>query len=719
MKASVTLELITKGLDKARQAKQLIRDVGRAETVGKDLIGTEKNLIKSNERLAESEHKSAKAFDKSTQAAKKQGSEFTKLEQQQDKLRRKSKQFANANGPVRSPGVSSMINKPMVGAAGAAGVGFLSGAGLATTGAVGGLGMVASASIVGAAGDEFEADQLRVLGEYTEAQEKAYQSILKKTGTHRGIGTMGAYAIFGELMAGGLSHKDAAVMTDGVAVFSKAAKSQIEEVARTTIALRNNLAIGNDEMMSAYDAMALGGKDGQFEVKDMAKAFPSLAAKMGKLGENGLAGVKRLVAMSQAVRTATGTSSEAATNLDNLLNKLTAKDFTKNAAKFGIDVEKTMSDAIDNGLSPVLELIKAIQEEVGSNPFALGELLPDSQAQAALTAIIKQYGAINQQIEKMGAAQGIVMKDFLTATDNASSAWDRLFANVATKSKDTAAKVLPVATKVMNYLSDGMEGKPTALSKANQGAKSVSSAIPVAWLGRKIFGDDPPPQMEAYKKYGASRREANQNKLSGRDALSGIVERIDAADRAKNQNNTVQKKGDISGRMDGAFDGVAHEAAEGSAAVKEELTALQIQTFAAGQKAGKQLAAGLRSTKPEVSAAANELASEISAHFPQSPAKKGPLRGLPQMGAKISSQIADGMLSNSAAQAASTVAKRITAGLGGNASGRQSAKPGGVTSGGVQIGSITINGVKDAAGAVDQLGRNIERRLAGVLADVG
>lgn len=999
MKTSITVELLTKGLQKAGKAADTIRNLGKAadkaDREGRQLARTEDRLRRSNENLARSEEKAARAFHRSTEAARRQRNALLSLERERDRAAAKARRRAaygvagvagkgGRRGGAAAKGGGSPILNPISGVMAGAGAGFVSGMGLAVGGGLGAVGTGAALAVRGASRDEFAADQLRVLGGYSEEQEKVILKTLEKTARERGIGVSGAQNIFGELMAGGLSHTDASAMTDGVSIFAKASQAQVDEAARTTIALRNNMKIRKEDMMAAYDAMVIGGKAGQFEVRDMAKHAPSIAAKMEALGESGVKGVRNMVALAQAIRTATGTSDEAATNMENLLDKLTSKDFVDNAEEFGINIEKVMTQANEKGLSPVLAVIEEIQKEIGSDKFKLSELVPDRQAKSALIAIMKDLGGVRAQIDAMGGSAGETMRDFEKATDNASTAFDRFGSNVATSVKEKVAPALSIATDAMNALSATMEGKPTKLKALDDWAKSFLSDLPVAHLGRWIAGVEPDEKPEKPKK----------PKGDARAALSGIVDRIDGHPRARRfyreygdlraaaprepvkhkpppaslappkptrrpdpparsltlpgkppepagkaaasprvmpvpterpglrptsyksaiflerlaeirernriamgpvrsrstpavptptprpqpverrvvapppriddilrqalppakpaapqiirvpvpqarpdplpaparkqpqepvakqpvtesrpirerpkpvrpvpiqepppeedpprskikrrwpkkamplprpmpdgpppkpepgaamdrirkrmekmrrefeeQHGDPRKGRGGESRLKGTFDTIAKEAKASSATVKQEMGDMQSTAYTAGQKTAQQLAAGLRVGKADVGAAAAELAGEVGAHFPRSPAKKGPLRELPQMGAKIATQIAGGMQPHEPARAASavaakiaesiqpenevraarTIARRISAETPTSTrpQSQTTASGGGAKSATVNIKKIEINGVRGAEDAVDRLGLSIERRLSGTLADVG
>jgi hypothetical protein len=409
------------------------------------------------------------------------------------------------------------------------------GAGYALGGAVAGAGVIAGHSITAAAGDEFTSDQLRVLGGYGPEDQARYDKILAQIGARKGTGTGGAMSVMGLLMSGGLDAEAAATMTESAIVFGKATGASPEDAANTTIALKNNFGIGSDQLMAAYDAMALGGKAGQFEVKDMARHFPSIAAKMSALGEGGMSGTQLLVALGQQIRKTAGSSDEAATNFENMLGKFRSQDFIANAAEAGIDVEKTLQGAQAAGTSPVMAILEEIQSKVGTDGFALAKLMPDVQALAGLEASLKGLQAAKDLMKDMDAAPGTVMEDFAIATDNASAAWDRFSANVAAKAKGLAANTLPLLTEAMNALSAAMESgtnEPSTL-KAPPGSSGAlqqemhartDNAHRANRFFEELLGWEPSEAskrldvIDAYQEYGRTRAEGERYSVEDYEA---------------------------------------------------------------------------------------------------------------------------------------------------------------------------------------------------------
>jgi hypothetical protein len=769
MKASVTLELIEKGFEKADKAA---KSLDKLAASGKKVNNSRRGNVWGDDRMARNAERAARAEDKHTQAMfrssaamRRQKNEAIALERQQRRLEQAQRSAAlKAEQAARRQRTAGFGSGAMMGAAGSklggVGMAFLGGMGI---GVGAGVGVMAAETLKGAAADEWERDQLRVLGDISEAQMKIHRKALDLAAVRRGVGTQGSYGVFGGLMAGGLSDAGAAAMTDSVIIFAKATKASTEDAARSTVALRNNMGINAESMISAYDAIALGGKAGQFEVEDMASSLPSLLAKMSKLGETGESGVRNTVAMAQAIRKTVGSSDEAATNFENMLDKFTSTDFVENARKIGINVEQTMKDAQRKGLSPAFAILQKIAKATKGDPFKISKLVPDRQAAAAIAAVLGDMDFVLKLIGDMENSGGTVMNDYAVATDNASDAWDRFAANVSTQAKGLADVVLPAVTAALNQTSKAMEyqssGDPTELLKdASPEAKeryyrSVGQQKALRLWSERTFGLEPSEftqdlrQQQAYEEYGQTRAQSDADIASAAE-----VERVrrlrqqngqitDLAgnsldfDRPRRRNipeptsrrrdeplasngipiptprPDIEKAMQDSGRK-------AEAAAKNTAGAIENILA-GMDTYSAGLKAGTQFAAGLRASAPDAAAAANAVASGVAGHFPQSPAKVGPLRKLPSMGRKISAQLAGGMDRNAPARAASRVASGILKEGNAAASAPKAGAGGGKGPVTVHFGGVSISGVSDPHQAADALGDSVRRKLDGVLGDVG
>ncbi len=102
-------------------------------------------------------------------------------------------------------------------------------------------------------------------------------------------------------------------------------------------------------MQLAFDALVAGGKAGQFELKDMARYLPSLAPAAKALGLEGQRGLESLVAMLQVIRKGSGTSEEAASSMQNILQKMQSEETTKRFKKMASTLRRRSQRAEKKG----------------------------------------------------------------------------------------------------------------------------------------------------------------------------------------------------------------------------------------------------------------------------------------------------------------------------------------------------------------------------------
>ncbi|MCJ8509445.1 phage tail tape measure protein [Rhizobium lemnae] len=160
-----------------------------------------------------------------------------------------------------------------------------------------GVAVAGVATVKAAANDEQRSDALRVTGEYDDKEQKRIDEILGRAGAKYGVGTARAQETFGTLISNGVDAKDAATMTEGVIKVGKATNADPVDVAGTTVSMREIMGLKPSDMPAGYESIAVGGKMGKFEVKDMAQHGPSLFAAMAGQGSTGLRGVRLTSAM--------------------------------------------------------------------------------------------------------------------------------------------------------------------------------------------------------------------------------------------------------------------------------------------------------------------------------------------------------------------------------------------------------------------------------------
>lgn len=245
---------------------------------------------------------------------------------------------------------------------------------------------------------------------------------------------------------------DAAVkMLPAINKTATAYRAAADDVMKAGQASFMNLKVPADQMMSAFDAMARAGKEGAFELKDMAQYFPALTSQAGALGIKGVKGVANLAAALQVVRQGAGDSSEAATNLKNVMQKIMSPVTQTNFKKFGVDFRKEMEKAKKAGVSPIEAVARLTDKVLKKNKSAtLGDLFADREAQLGLLALIaglKRYREIRAAALN---SSGEVEKDFAKRIQTADAAMIRFKGAIENLNIALSIGLLPALTAVID-----------------------------------------------------------------------------------------------------------------------------------------------------------------------------------------------------------------------------------------------------------------------------
>lgn len=376
------------------------------------------------------------------------------------------------------------------------------GLGYAMGGAGAGGAVVVGAALNAAANDEERSSYLQVMGGYDKDQRRRYDEIMGRVGAQHGIGMSGAQGIFGALQAGGLSHEEAIAMTNSAAVFAKATEASGEDAANTAVALRDNMGIKPDQLMQAYDAIALGGTKGKFEVNDFARNLPSMLAVSGARGSSGMEGVKLMVAIGQSVRKRKGSSDEAATSIEAMLNDLNSSSTVEGAKKYGINLDKVSAKARKEGKDPVLEQLRALRAKFGSDPAKARKVLTNQTANEGYTAVFEDFDIILEMMNEMDEAKGTVDKAYEGGTDNFNAQKERLVANLGKSVKDTASPALPALTRGMAAVSERLEASREREDRDREMVSGYFEDMRIQAYQRRT--------IDAYQQYGQTRAEGER-----------------------------------------------------------------------------------------------------------------------------------------------------------------------------------------------------------------
>lgn len=296
-----------------------------------------------------------------------------------------------------------------------------------------------------------------------------------------------------DILAGmGASREDALGMLPDIGRAATAYNAEIADLSQAGYAALDNLKVPANQFGLALDAMAQAGKAGAFELKDMAKYFPSLGAGYQALGQKGVPAVADLAAALQIVRKGTGDSASAATNLSNVLQKINAPLTRKSFAKMGVNLEKEMKKAAEKGLTPIEAIAEITNRTLKGDLSKLGDLFQDAQVQQGLRPLIQNMQEYRRIREEAMKAQGVVQEDYerrLKTSANASKRFSIAMENI---SLAIGSALLPalndlsdVIVPIINRMAEFAEAHP-ALTRAVVATAAALIALRVAAIAAQF-----------------------------------------------------------------------------------------------------------------------------------------------------------------------------------------------------------------------------------------
>lgn len=238
---------------------------------------------------------------------------------------------------------------------------------------------------------------------------------------------------------------------------AKATGAQFDEMAAAGFAAMDNLKVAPEELRKAFDIMAASGKEGSFELKDMARAFPELTASAQALGMKGTAGVASLSAALQIAMKAAGSADQAANNTSNFMGKLTSPDAVEKFADFGVDIQKELEGAVARGVDPLEHMLSVIERVTGGDQFKMGQLFADKQVLDFLRAVIPNMEEYRRIKAASAGADGIIDKDYEAQMGGFNEALRQLRQSL-TGLFGASGALLPVFTDLINSATGVVDG---------------------------------------------------------------------------------------------------------------------------------------------------------------------------------------------------------------------------------------------------------------------
>ncbi|MER8556521.1 phage tail tape measure protein [Mesorhizobium sp. M1217] len=258
------------------------------------------------------------------------------------------------------------------------------------------------------------------------------------------------------LVASGRSLDDALSFLPAVSATAQAAGADIADIATTADAIGSSFKFTGDNMQRAFDILVTSGKQGKFELKDMAQYLPSLAPAMAALGYEGEKGLGKLASMLQTVRLQTGDASSAATNLQNVLQKMESNETAKSFSKFGVDLRKEMAKARKEGRDLLDVFIELTERALKGDLSKIPQLFTDAQFMQGMRALLQGRDAMEGYQKALENVDGSTMRDLGVILDGNKSKIDRMAASWERMSRAIGGVVAPPATAAMDFVSSNM-----------------------------------------------------------------------------------------------------------------------------------------------------------------------------------------------------------------------------------------------------------------------
>jgi TP901 family phage tail tape measure protein len=235
-----------------------------------------------------------------------------------------------------------------------------------------------------------------------------------------------------QLVAGGLDLPQALPAMPAIVKTAQAAGAEVRDMANTSLALMQNMGIAGSKMQDAFDILVAGGKAGKFELKDMARYLPSIMPAAVAAGMKGEDGLKRVVALLQAVRAGTGTTEEAAASVSNIFAKMESEETAKRFAKFGVDLRKEMAQARKESKDLVEVFTSLAKKAVSGDLSKLPQLFSDMEFARGMRALMSFGDLLAEVMAKLNNARGSAGRDFdrvmtksQVSINRLSESWDR------------------------------------------------------------------------------------------------------------------------------------------------------------------------------------------------------------------------------------------------------------------------------------------------------
>lgn len=303
----------------------------------------------------------------------------------------------------------------------------------------------------------------------------------------------------GFLVAAGLKFETVKASIRTIGRTTTANRADIEDLSRAAFTLIDTLKISPDGLQSALDILAVAGKEGNVELRDMAKVLPVLSSSFVALKMQGNEAAATMGAALEVARKGAADADEAANNMKNYLAKVLSPETLKKAQKkFGLDLYAVIQNAQRTGGNPFEASMQAIMKATAGDQKKLGELFQDMQVQNFLRPMIQNWDEyVRIKNLALNSSAGTTDRDFDTMMSTSRAKIDMVknsagrlaitFGQALAPSVGNAAEKL---SGLLNRTSDFVARHPgitAALAKSALGLGVIASAATGASFAFHLF----------------------------------------------------------------------------------------------------------------------------------------------------------------------------------------------------------------------------------------
>lgn len=269
-----------------------------------------------------------------------------------------------------------------------------------------------------------------------------------------------------------------------------------EDVMRAGQSVFQNMKVPANEIEKAFDIMADAGKEGGFELKDMAREFPALTAAAQALEMKGVRGVAQLSAALEIARKGAATGSEAATATSDLMQKMVAPEAVAKFKKAGIDIRKELKKTQAKG-EDVFEMIDRVLKKVtGGDQSKVVDFFGDKEVLKFLRPFWQNIAEYRRIRDKALKADGTVNADYISRIKTADAAMKRFRGSLEDLNISVSKGLMPTFQRLLdeyvNPLSERLGKFAEQNPKLTTGIVGVTGgliALRIAAIGAKFaFG---------------------------------------------------------------------------------------------------------------------------------------------------------------------------------------------------------------------------------------